>query len=157
MNGNTVKVIAEVNNPHQFESNAASLHCNITQTYTAFPFEVVNLQYSELNSFVSLPCVTHVYLDYKVHCCDSQSLPIIEPQSEWANVTQQYGNLTGAGIKIAILDTGIDPNHPDFFFPNGTSKIIAAQDFTGEDTTDDGYGHGTHCASIAAGTGAKSA
>ncbi|HWX42240.1 MAG TPA: S8 family peptidase [Blastocatellia bacterium] len=67
------------------------------------------------------------------------------------------GTLDGSGIGIAILDSGIAPNHHSFLATNSAtesgapSRIIASVDFTGEGRTDDPYGHGTHCASIAAG------
>ncbi len=47
---------------------------------------------------------------------------------------------TGKGITVAILDTGIDPNHPAF---QGTN--IVQKDFTGEGDGDR-HGHGTHVA-----------
>ncbi|MGZ5255884.1 MAG: S8 family peptidase [Flavitalea sp.] len=47
---------------------------------------------------------------------------------------------TGKGIKIAVLDTGIDKNHPAF-----TGVKIIEKDFTGEGNGDQN-GHGTHCA-----------
>jgi serine protease AprX len=51
-------------------------------------------------------------------------------------------------LTIAVIDTGIDPNHPDF----GGGKIIAWKDYiNGRDVPYDDNGHGTHCASIAAG------
>ncbi len=67
---------------------------------------------------------------------------------------------TGKGVKLAIMDTGITV-HPDFFF-NGNpkqSRIIKSRNFTYEENifinnyTYDDYGHGTHCAGIAAGNG----
>lgn len=50
----------------------------------------------------------------------------------------------GRGIKVAVLDTGVDCDHPDL-----VDAIIAKQDFTG-DGIEDRNGHGTHCAGIIA-------
>jgi subtilisin family serine protease len=61
----------------------------------------------------------------------------------------------GAGISIAIVDSGIDYLHPDLggaAFPN--SKVIGGYDFGNNDSNPmdgDADGHGTSCAGIAAG------
>ncbi|NJP53166.1 S8 family serine peptidase [Streptomyces sp. SBST2-5] len=57
----------------------------------------------------------------------------------------------GKGVKIAVLDTGVDAKHPDL-----KNKVIAARNFTSSPNAGDKVGHGTHVASIAAGSGARS-
>ena len=94
--------------------------------------------------------VTKIWLNYKVKVNLNDSVPLIGAPSVWSI------GYNGSGIKIAILDTGIDNTHPDFYFPNGTSKIKVNIDFTDDNNFSDFVGHGTHVASIAAGTGAAS-
>jgi subtilisin len=52
---------------------------------------------------------------------------------------------TGQGIKVAILDTGLDLNHPDF-----RGRAITSASFTGV-PVQDVFGHGTHCVGTACG------
>lgn len=59
----------------------------------------------------------------------------------------------GAGEVIAVIDTGIDATHQDL----DGGKVIGWKDYVnGRTTPYDDHGHGTHCSSIAAGTGEAS-
>jgi len=53
---------------------------------------------------------------------------------------------SGAGIKVAVLDTGLDLGHPDF-----AGRPIISQTFCGQ-PVQDLHGHGTHTAGTATGT-----
>jgi subtilisin family serine protease len=57
----------------------------------------------------------------------------------------------GTGVTIAVLDSGIDTRHPDL-----AGRVVAEANFSESPDTADHWGHGTHVASIAAGTGAAS-
>ena len=47
---------------------------------------------------------------------------------------------TGQGVKVAVLDTGIDLQHPDF-----QGRAIVTKSFIAGQTVQDGNRHGTHC------------
>jgi len=70
-----------------------------------------------------------------------------DAQSTWGlRAVDPLGKaLSGDGIKLAILDTGIDLGHPDF-----VGRPIVARSFVHNETVNDVQGHGTHCAGAAA-------
>lgn len=53
---------------------------------------------------------------------------------------------SGDGIKVAVLDTGMDFNHPDF-----TARTMHQKSFISGQQSQDGNGHGTHCIGTACG------
>lgn len=53
---------------------------------------------------------------------------------------------TGAGIKVAVLDTGMDLGHPDF-----VGRGIISQSFVPNEAVQDLHSHGTHCIGTACG------
>lgn len=47
----------------------------------------------------------------------------------------------GAGVRLCVLDTGLDLGHPDY-----VGRAVVARSFVAGETVDDVQGHGTHCA-----------
>jgi serine protease AprX len=55
--------------------------------------------------------------------------------------------VTGKGVGVAVIDSGINTSHSAL-----AGKVVWSQNFvSGETTTNDGFGHGTHIAGIIAG------
>ena len=63
-----------------------------------------------------------------------------------AAVGAETSSYTGKGIKVAVLDTGLEAGHPDF-----QGRQIVTKSFVTGESADDGHGHGTHCAGTAVG------
>ena len=61
------------------------------------------------------------------------------------SAAQDAGN-TGAGVRVAVLDTGVNLEHPDF-----ASRDIIAESFIDGEGPHDAHGHGTHCIGTACG------
>ena len=53
---------------------------------------------------------------------------------------------SGKGIRVAVLDTGLDLKHPDF-----VGRRITTSSFVSGEEVQDGHGHGTHCIGTACG------
>ena len=137
---------------------------------------------SQLPEISALPGVRSARLLRPRFPTNASSVPFIGAPAAWAGTPGAVPGLTGAGVRIGIIDTGIDYVHSDFggtgnladyqandptaavtpFFPS--AKVVGGVDLAGDsyDGTNvpvpdpnpmDCYGHGTHVAGTAAGFG----
>ncbi|MFA5788046.1 MAG: S8 family serine peptidase [Actinomycetota bacterium] len=136
--------------------------------FAHLPAAVVVAAPVDLRLLANLPGVRKMFPNYGLVKMLNQSTRAIRADQAW-----DLG-YTGAGVGIAVIDTGIDGTHPDLcaaeVFCRGTAvktvqnvKIIGRADLLdpvvvleNQLNTDTSSGHGTHVAGIAAGLGVAS-
>ncbi|MGQ4834408.1 MAG: S8 family serine peptidase [Candidatus Asgardarchaeia archaeon] len=162
-NSDTVNLIVRVAGPANMFYRDFVHFGYVKYFYHIVDAVAISVKKSYVDDLARLSFVTKIELDAKVNIL----LDTATVDTNVVAVREELG-YTGAGITIAIIDTGIDASHvalddlddnPDTYDP----KVIAFKDFVnglddldpsdGMDAYDDN-GHGTHVAGIAAGTGA---
>lgn len=173
MNGN--KIV------DSFESKLASLERNeyVSVIVTASPSledmlagldATVRYRYDAIGAMSisipvrNLPLLTKMSDVIRVSDAETEVRATLDSGTPVVQIPEAYQSYPyrGEGMVIAIIDTGIDNSHVDLDDndPYNNYKVIAFKDFVnGQDDLStpvsayDDNGHGTHCASIAAGTG----
>jgi len=106
----------------------------------------------------ALPGLRSIYFNRRLSYFVDESVPLIGANRLWSKP-----GVTGKGVAMAVIDSGIDATHRDL--PFGTKvvqNVKLAPDLFGSgplvleglSTTDTSSGHGTHVAGIAGGSGA---
>lgn len=114
------------------------------RTYRLIPATALQTTPEGVRALAEDPVVERIWLDEWVHTCLDVSVPLIRAPYVWE------AGYRGRGIRVGVVDTGIDREHPDF-----AGRVLAGKSFVGGDFQDDN-GHGTHVAGILAGSGAAS-
>jgi thermitase len=125
---------------------------HVEEVIPGIGIQVVNVPKGQLTgkvrSYSSNGKVAYAEPDFLAQAVDSPDDPYFGRQWGLTRVEapQAWEVTTGSSnINIAILDTGVDQDHPDL-----AAKLISNKNFTTSATVDDVHGHGTHVAGIAA-------
>ncbi|MGQ4477331.1 S8 family serine peptidase [Streptomyces sp. SAS_276] len=97
------------------------------------------------SAFTRQDGVRKVWLDGRVTADMAESNAQIGTAHAWE------AGLTGKGVTVAVLDTGVDLSHPDL-----AQRVSVTKSFIDGEDTADRNGHGTHVTSTVGGSGAAS-
>jgi subtilisin family serine protease len=131
--------------------SGAAGRAEITREYTeVFSGAAVTIDPALLSGLRALPHVREVFPDDSVHVTDDTSNHLINAD----RVRSELGG-TGQGVRVGIIDTGIDYDHLAFGAGFGPGhRVAGGWDFVNDDADPrDDHGHGTHVAGIVAGNG----
>lgn len=145
------RLIVEVMNSRSLDRIAAMIDANqgkIHKEIRMIPSLVADLPFASLEELARSRYVYKIWQDALVF----PQLDVAVPSS--GGLIPYQAGLTGKGIVVAVLDTGIDP-HEDLTEPS--NRILAWKDLVyHENSPYDDNGHGTHVAGIIAGNGRHS-
>ncbi len=125
----------------------------VNHRYQTLPAMAMTVTEAGLRTLQQSTQVYKIIADHKIYAQSTESEHLIHADQ----VRSEYG-LTGAGVNVAVIDTGVDVSHPDF-----AGAIVAQHCFTENscppnntkegESAQDGSGHGTVVAGILAGRG----
>jgi len=115
----------------------------VTHEYSIIPAVAARLPASAAAALARNPKIAYVEVDGVAHALETLPWGIERVQADKVWNGSDDVNTAGAGVKVAILDTGIGP-HLDLEVTGGFSFV------DGEFTYDDHHGHGTHVAGTVA-------
>ena len=105
--------------------------------------------------------IKNVWIDELLYPDMNDVITLTDAENLWKTIGPNGSNITGKGITIAIIDTGIQYDHPDLgncttaeFLAGTCDKVLYGYDFL--DYDNDPYdlsGHGTHVAGIVGANG----
>ena len=128
------------------DGNASGLDTSRTQRFKILPASAMIIPGDQLEKVAAQKGVKGIYKDQKLKVLSSPG-KLSTPASS-VDDPRKDRSFTGKGVTVALVDTGADPDHQSL-----ANKIVGFKDFVNNQTSAyDDNGHGTHCASLIAGS-----
>jgi serine protease AprX len=141
--------------------------------FNNLPIVLINATKYQIEALSKLPSVRTIYSNktFEFFTHDSRILTGQSKVTTDATLTRRNAGmpLSGQGVTVAVLDTGIDATHPDLAFGSQVIQNVRVADLQGSspafsypqiveglNDTDVAMGHGTFVAGVIAGTGSSS-
>ena len=95
-------------------------------------YAVIRLPQTELGELAELPQIEYIEKPKRLYfeVAQGRSASCMLPVQTGRGAVGSSTNLTGAGVLVGVVDSGIDYRHPDFCNADGTSRIVAIWDQT---------------------------
>jgi serine protease AprX len=153
----TISVLVRETTPQSGEAEELihRLRGNVTHELSLVGGFSARLPSRALPTLIDSPTVAHVWGDgpIRMNILDIDLLDgmdSVAPNKVWRQSIRLPSFYTGAGVGVAVLDTGVTR------VADLGNRVSARVDFTPEQDGYDRYGHGTHMAGLIAGNGALS-
>ncbi|HEY8452071.1 MAG: S8 family serine peptidase [Micromonosporaceae bacterium] len=150
------QAVARTENAVLEAAEAAGIEVEHRRSYDVLlPGMSVNVPTDQVDDLRRLPGVAAVHENRTFRASTVDSVPLIGAPEVWERTDPDGLPARGAGVTVAVIDTGIDYTHPALGGGYGPGfKVVGGYDFVNDDADPmDDNAHGTHVAGIIAGSG----
>ncbi|MBI3652129.1 MAG: S8 family serine peptidase [Acidobacteria bacterium] len=151
MTGEAAMTLITEDQKNEVRQKIKGLGGKLKRSFSALGMVAADMPLARLAELSADPAIDYISPDRAVASASNGHL---ETEEGALNIRAlvQGTTVDGRGIGVAILDSGIDQNHNLLKPSTGHAGVVYRKDFTGTGTVNDPYGHGTHVASIVAGS-----
>ena len=145
---------SSVDQEHLIDDVHQGVKTRFSQAISGFS---ARLSVESVKTLSALDSRIQIYPDLPVHAFVSDNIYQIGADQLWSRTDVGGQFVTGHGVVVAVIDTGVDYTHPDLGGGMGAGyKVIGGYDFFNNDSDPmDDNGHGTHVTGIIAANGAS--
>ncbi|SDW98076.1 minor extracellular serine protease Vpr [Marininema mesophilum] len=116
---------------------------------TVFSGFAATLKREDVSKLAKVPGIKRIWPNTRYKANLKESVPLVGAPDVWKKKDANGSPVDGKGIRVAVVDTGVDFTHPDL-----KGKVVGGYDYVNNDKDpQDENGHGTHVAGTVAANG----